>query len=146
MVPDHPSEFIAPGYLDHRTGFIKIHCPFAGPEHFMNGVERRSFVLQFGVQSVVCLLLGDIDRHASVLQQFAFGIPVQHPLAAKPPDRPVFFNISAVKSGCPHDVFIMNTGTDATNKRIPIFRMNTPHEWLQFIWKIMQIRITQQPA
>ena len=112
----------------------------------MNGVKKRSLVLQFDVQSIMFLYLGYIDRHASILQWSAFGIPAQHPLAAKPPDRTVLFEKSEIISRCSHDVFIKISGSNTINKKSPVFRMNALYEKFQFIRKITLVCIAHQPA
>ena len=146
VIAEHSSEFVAPVDSDHGARFIKIHCPLAGSQHFMNGVERCSFVLQCKVQSVVFLRLGDVDGHASELYRPAFRIPGQYALAAKPSDRAVLSAKAEIKARCAHGVFIEYTGGNMIEKSIPVFRVNAPQKGFHFIREIIPVMITHQPA
>ena len=128
MIPDHPPEFIAPADPDHPACFIKIHGPFAGTEHFVNRVERRGFVLQRDVQSVVLLLMGYVDRHAPVLDRPAFRITGQEPPAAKPAYRTVLFAEAKIIARCACNVLIINAGRRFSDKSLPVFRINPAQE------------------
>ena len=109
-ISEHSSEFVAPADPDHRARFIKIHCPSTGAEHFMNGVERRRFVLQCDIQRVMFLRLRDVDRHASVLQRPAFRVPRKHAHAAVPPNRAILSAKAELMARCTHDCFIISFG------------------------------------
>ena len=128
LIPEHPPEFVAPVDPGHHTFFIKIHRPFAGSEHFMNGIKGRRFVLQLCVKRIQFLLPAYFDRHAPELHRLPLRVPVQYPFAAKPPGRAILSAEAEFIAFFAHDVFIKCIDGRITDKNLPVFRVNAPHK------------------
>ena len=146
VVAEHPAEFVAPADADHLARFVKVHVPFSGAEHLVDGVERGRFVLQCGVQGVVFLHLGDVDGHAPALHRPAFVVPREYAHDAEPTDRAVLPAEAEIVALFAQNVFVKNAGVYMAEHGFPVFGVNAPHEGFQFIWKIVPVGIADQPA
>ena len=125
IIAEHPPELVAPGDALHYALFVEIHCPFAGSEHLVYGVEGRSFVLQFTVQSVMFLRLCYVDSYASILHQPAFRITGQYAHTAIPPDRAVLSAKAELMTRSAHDIFFKSAGVHIAKESIPVLSINT---------------------